>query len=194
MSVCCSRFMLEPIKVHPQTHIYLGSVSPGEHFKYVNMVTPLPVLKKPKNGTLARQILGATDLTLSMHTQLDSGSNMGWVPPGHTEKWCVRQKYQKWCFGEKKNTWTLISKPGTHTQHDSGCDMGWVPPGHTLLFGYVWLRMVSLYIHLCVSTSCLQTIVPNKGRFLPETFRSSSHTSSGGYVRQKMALPKTFRP
>ena len=49
------------------------------------MATPIPVfLKKAKNGILARQTLRATDLKLGMHTQLHSGSNMGWVSPGHT--------------------------------------------------------------------------------------------------------------
>ena len=35
------------------------------------------VFKKAKNGILARKIHGATGLKLGMHTQLDSGSNMG---------------------------------------------------------------------------------------------------------------------
>ena len=38
------------------------------------------VMKKNKNGILARQTLGATNLKLGMHTQFDFGSNMGWVP------------------------------------------------------------------------------------------------------------------
>ena len=42
------------------------------------------VMKKVKNRILARQTLGATDVKLGMHTQPDSGSNMGRVPPGHT--------------------------------------------------------------------------------------------------------------
>ena len=32
----------------------------------------------------ARKTLGDTDLKLGMHIQLHSGSNMGWVPLGHT--------------------------------------------------------------------------------------------------------------
>ena len=49
--------------------------------------------KKAKNGTLARQALGATDLKHGMHTQLDFGSKMGGIPPGHTSShWCVKPK------------------------------------------------------------------------------------------------------
>ena len=66
----------------------MESVLPGECFKKVNKATPLPVFmsgtKKRKNGTLAKQTLGVTDIKLNMHTQLDSGSNMGWVQPHHT--------------------------------------------------------------------------------------------------------------
>ena len=40
--------------------------------------------KKAKNGILTRKILGATDLKHGRHIRLHSGSNMGWVPPGHT--------------------------------------------------------------------------------------------------------------
>ena len=43
------------------------------------MTTPISVFmsgpKKAKNGTLARQTLGATDLKHGMHTQIDFGSN-----------------------------------------------------------------------------------------------------------------------
>ena len=38
----------------------------------------------------------AKGLKLGVHTQLDSGSNMGWVPLGHTSSfWCVRLKMPK---------------------------------------------------------------------------------------------------
>ena len=53
-------------------------------------------LKKANNGILARKTHGATGLKLCMHTQLYSGSNMGWVPLGHaSSSWCVRLKCQK---------------------------------------------------------------------------------------------------
>ena len=46
--------------------------------------------KGAKNSTSARQILGAINLKLGMHTQLDFGSNMGWFSCGHTfSYWCV---------------------------------------------------------------------------------------------------------
>ena len=53
MSVCLSvylRFTLEQLKLNPQTHkyIYLESVSPRKHFKYIYMATPLSVLQKKK--------------------------------------------------------------------------------------------------------------------------------------------------
>ena len=36
------------------------------------------------------------DLKRGMYTQLHSGSNMGWVPPGHTSSFsCVRPKNAK---------------------------------------------------------------------------------------------------
>ena len=40
------RFTLEWLKLNPQTHIYLESVSPGECLKYVYMATPLSIFKK----------------------------------------------------------------------------------------------------------------------------------------------------
>ena len=65
--------------------------------------------KRAKNCTLARQTLGATDPKLGIHTQLDSGSDMDWVPPGHTSSyWCVRLKMPK--MELLKNTWTKIVK------------------------------------------------------------------------------------
>ena len=36
------------------------------------------------NGIFARKTVVATDLKLGMYILLHSGSNMGWVPPGHT--------------------------------------------------------------------------------------------------------------
>ena len=67
------------------------------------MATTLSVLKKKQNkyGILARHILEATDPKISMNTQLDSGSNMGLVIPGHTStSVCVRLKivYQYVCM------------------------------------------------------------------------------------------------
>ena len=68
-------------------------------FKMANMAT-----KKTKNGILTRQTFGATDLKLCMHAQLDSKSNMGWVPPGHTSfSYCVRLNVNN---GTLENTWT----------------------------------------------------------------------------------------
>ena len=52
--------------------------------------------EKAKNGTSVRQTYGGTDLKFGMHTQLDSGSNMGWVPPGYTSfSHCVGIKMPK---------------------------------------------------------------------------------------------------
>ena len=52
--------------------------------------------KKAKNGILARKSHGTTGLKLDMHKQLDSWSNMGWVPLCHTSSsWCVRLKNAK---------------------------------------------------------------------------------------------------
>ena len=61
--------------------------------------TPSIGQKITKNGILARKTHGATGLKLGVHTQLDSGSNMGWVPPGHTSSfWFVRLKMPKMVF------------------------------------------------------------------------------------------------
>ena len=61
--------------------------------KIRKVVTMVMGEKKAKNGTLTRETLGATDLKLGMHMQLNSGSNMGWVPPGHISfSHCVRLK------------------------------------------------------------------------------------------------------
>ena len=55
------------------------------------MTTPTFVFvsgpKKAKNGTLAKQTLGATDLIYGMYTELDFGSNMGGIPPGYTSSY-----------------------------------------------------------------------------------------------------------
>ena len=70
-------------------------------FQYVYLATLL-VFKKDKNETLTRQTLGVTDLKLGMHTQLNSGSNTGWVPPGHTSSfWYARLKNAKNGISEK---------------------------------------------------------------------------------------------
>ena len=48
--------------------------------------------KEAKNGTLAKQTLGATDSIYGMYAQLDFGSNMGGIPPGYTSShWCVKK-------------------------------------------------------------------------------------------------------
>ena len=50
------------------------------------MITPTSVFvsgsKEAKNGTLAKQTLGAADLIYGMYTQLNFGSNMGGIPQG----------------------------------------------------------------------------------------------------------------
>ena len=57
------------------------------------MATPLPELKIAKNGSFAIKMHAAKGLKLCMHTQLDSGSNMGLCPPGHTSlSGCVSLK------------------------------------------------------------------------------------------------------
>ena len=67
-------------------YIFGISVARGT-FHDVYKTTPLPVFvsgpKKDKNGTLARQILIATDPNLDIHTLLVSGSNMGRSSSGH---------------------------------------------------------------------------------------------------------------
>ena len=67
-------------------HIY-------DHTHLVLMSGP----KKVKNGTWARQALGATDVKHGMHTQLDFGSNMGGIPPGYTSshRWVKRKSAKK---------------------------------------------------------------------------------------------------
>ena len=50
-------------------------------------------------GILATKTRGATGLKLGMHTQLDSGSNMGWVPLSHTSSFLVcKAKMPKMVF------------------------------------------------------------------------------------------------
>ena len=83
---------VRPTKPYIYIYIYLESVSPGESLKYVYMATPLSALKKQKqtkNGTFTRNKNVTIGLKIGMHTQLDSGSNMGWVPPGHTSSGLV---------------------------------------------------------------------------------------------------------
>ena len=49
LSVCLSvypRFTLEQLKLDPQIHIYLESVSPGKHYEHVYMATPTSVFLK----------------------------------------------------------------------------------------------------------------------------------------------------
>ena len=49
--------------------------------------------KRAKNGTLARQALGVTDLMYGIHIQLDFGSNMGGMSLGYTSSlWRVERK------------------------------------------------------------------------------------------------------
>ena len=56
----------------------------GKDWSKIPPIRLFQCLKKGKNGTLARKTDGTTGLKLGMDTQLDSGSNIGWVPPGHT--------------------------------------------------------------------------------------------------------------
>ena len=76
----------------------------GELLSYIYGHTPSCVKKKIFfNGTLTRQICGATDLSLGLYMQLDSGRNMGWVPSGHTSSsWSVKQENAK--IGTPDNT------------------------------------------------------------------------------------------
>ena len=65
-------------------------------WKMVTIVT-----RKAKNCIFARKTIGATDLKLGMYIQLHSGSNIGWVPPGHTSFSCVRLLMPKMIFQQK---------------------------------------------------------------------------------------------
>ena len=76
--------MLEWLKLDILTHIYIyiyiytELVSPGGCFKYVYMAISFSILKKKaKNDTIARKMNGVTGLKFSMHTEPNSGSNMG---------------------------------------------------------------------------------------------------------------------
>ena len=51
-----------------------------ECFKLVHVATPFPIYKISQKWYFGRQTLGATDLKLGIHTQLDSGSNTGQGP------------------------------------------------------------------------------------------------------------------
>ena len=55
------------------------------------------VTRKAKNGIFSRKSLRAKDLILGVHIQLNFGSYMGWISPGHTSYFsCV------WLKGGKK--------------------------------------------------------------------------------------------
>ena len=83
--VCLSvypRFTLEWLKLGPQTHIYLESVSPRV-CQYVYH-TPFCIKKKEKNCTFASEKngatglkIGATGLKIGMRTQFYYVNNMG---------------------------------------------------------------------------------------------------------------------
>ena len=72
----------------------------GSEFGEDQIETPnIGLKKKTQKWYFARKTHGATGLKLDMHTQLDSGSNMGWVPLGHTSSsWCVKLKMPKMVF------------------------------------------------------------------------------------------------
>ena len=56
-SIECQLFILEQLKLEPQTYIYIyiyRIVSPGECHEHIYMVTPFSVFKKAKIGTFAR--------------------------------------------------------------------------------------------------------------------------------------------
>ena len=64
--------------------------------------------KKAKNGIFARKTLGATDLKLGVHIQLNSGNDMGCVPSGHTSSLsCGMLKIPKIVYQQKYlNQWS----------------------------------------------------------------------------------------
>ena len=65
--------------------------------------------KRPKIVLSPKKYLGATDLKIGMHTQLDFVSIIGWFPPCHTSSyWCVRLKMSK--MELLKYTWTKGAK------------------------------------------------------------------------------------
>ena len=80
----------------PETHIYLESISPGKHYKYINMATPLSVFKeRPKMVTLPRTKWSYRPKTLSCKHNL-TANNMEWVSSGHfSSSVCVRLKLSK---------------------------------------------------------------------------------------------------
>ena len=43
-----SKFTLENLELNQQIHIYIESVSLGQHFNYINMDTPIYPIKKSK--------------------------------------------------------------------------------------------------------------------------------------------------
>ena len=77
-------------------HVFGISVTKGTFQECLYGHTTLCVcvmLKKPKMVLPPKSPLGTTNLKLGMYTQLDSGSNMGRIPPGHTSSFiCVRLK------------------------------------------------------------------------------------------------------
>ena len=109
-------FQQEHLNLKNKTHepIYIwNQYNLGDVFSAC--VWPYPFLfqckapKKAKNGTLTRQILGATNLKHGMHTQLDFGSNMGRIPPVYTSShWCVKQN-----SAQKKSIWIMLRPKGS---------------------------------------------------------------------------------
>ena len=103
------RFCDSRLKSDPHTHVYIYIYIQNQYHQwnvFSMSIWPYPFLyfkKKAKNGTFARKEIGATRLKLCMHTQLDSGSNMGWILLGHTfSSWCIRLKCQKWYLKKTK--------------------------------------------------------------------------------------------
>ena len=96
---------------NPYIYICMELVSSGECFNYISMAAPPPVFafgqKRPIVVLLLDKPLELTNLKLSMHAQLDFGSNMGWFPPGHTSFYCcVRLKMPK--MELLNNAWTGV--------------------------------------------------------------------------------------
>ena len=93
--------------------------------------------KKAKNGTLAIQTLGATDLK---HTQIDFGSNMGRILPCYTTfHWCVKRKSAK----KKINLWIKIEPKELNSQTN-----------FNIYFGRMFL---SIFVYMCLEWTLLNT-------------------------------------
>ena len=96
-------------------------------------IWPYPLLylkkKQPKNGTFAKKINGATGLKIGMHIQRDSGSTMGWVPPGHTSSSVCKAQN---------------SKNGTSKKN--------------LVLGSYTHKPTQIYIYIYICTSAKQTL------------------------------------